>query len=551
MYVCKRGKCGARGRFPELAARFGERAADDAHPILPRRLKKQYAVPDVELQPPTETILAYFAARKISAETIQAFKIQADSQGNIVFPFYRDGQLVYAKFRRPRKPKEKEPKEWQAKGACPILFGMDMCVYSQPLVITEGQLDAMSLYEAGITNVVSVPNGCDNLDWVETCWDWLERFRTIILFGDNDDPGRRMVQSVVRRLDEARCMIVDEYPMRPDGTTGCKDANEIIYFHGKDALLEAFHSAKPIPIKGIINLADVVPYDPVTVPRIRTMIPSLDEALGGLIEGGLTVFTGKPSKGKSTLAGLLLLNAIEQGYSVCAYSGELTKERFQEWTNLQLAGSEYIGLRHDPVKDKKVPYLSFAVQQRLMAYYRDKFFLFDNHEIFDANQSEAILRVFTAAVRRYGCKLFLIDNMMTALSDCDEENKAQGRLANMLKRFANQYQVHVMLVAHPRKTKAGESLRQDDIAGNSATIRLADSAIVVERPNLRIIKNRDGGVQRLIVCAYCPDSRRIYEASVGDRNRFSWDKEGVMKPAERADSLPEYQITLAETNDPF
>ena len=71
-----------------------------------------------------------------------------------------------------------------------------------------------------------------------------------------------------------------------------------------------------------------MPYDPTTVPRIKTMIPALDETIGGVAEGAITVFTGKPGSGKSTLTGQLLLNAIEQGCSVCAYSGELTKERF-------------------------------------------------------------------------------------------------------------------------------------------------------------------------------------------------------------------------------
>lgn len=550
VFVCKRGKCGAKGRFNELLTLFGEDSSHDAISIAARPLKKQYAIPTVALAPPTEKIIDYFAARKISKSTIEAFGIQSDANGSIVFPFLRDGVFTYAKFRKPNKPAKGQPKEWQFKGACPVLFGMDMCAYGQPLIITEGQIDAMSLYECGVHNVVSVPSGCENMEWIETCWDWLSRFKTIILFGDNDAPGRRMVQAVIRRLDESRCMLVEDYPSRPDGTP-CKDPNEILYFLGEEALLDALHSARAVPVRGILSLADVVPYDPTTLPRIKTMIPSLDEALGGLIEGGLTVLSGKPGDGKSTIAGLFLLNAIEQGYSVCAYSGELTKERYQEWTNLQLAGSEYIGLKHDPVKGKQVPFLSYNVQQRLIEYYRDRYFLFDNHSIFDTNQSDAILQVFTAAVRRYGCKLFLVDNLMTALSDTDEENKAQGKLANMLKRFANQYGVHVMLVAHPRKTRFGEALRQDDIGGNSATIRLADNAVVVERPNLRILKNREGGIQKVIECAYCPDSRRIYELQHGDKNRFRWNKEGLEPPSVRADSLPEYGVTFAEERIPF
>lgn len=265
----------------------------------------------------------------------------------------------------------------------------------------------------------------------------------------------------------------------------------------------------------------------------------------------MTVFTGKPGNGKSTLAGQLLLNAIEQGHSVCAYSGELTKEKFQEWINLQAAGSEYIGLKYDPVRDVRVPCVPYAVQDRLLDYYRDRFYLFDNQEIFEANQSESILKVFQLAARRYGCKLFLADNLMTALSDSDEETKAQGKFANALKKFATRYHVHVLLVAHPRKVKVGEKLGQDDIGGSSATIRLADSAIVVERPNLRILKNREGGVCKLIECCYCPDSRRIYQADKGDLNRFSWDKAGITPPNPRADSLPDYAVRMAEAPQPF
>ena len=52
-----------------------------------------------------------------------------------------------------------------------------------------------------------------------------------------------------------------------------------------------------------------------------------------------------------------------------------------------------------------------------MDWYRGKFFLFDNNEIFESNQAESIIEVFTMTVRRYGCELFLVDNMMTSLSD--------------------------------------------------------------------------------------------------------------------------------------
>lgn len=110
----------------------------------------------------------------------------------------------------------------------------------------------MALYEAGARNVVSVPCGCTNLEWIDHCWEWLEKFQSIVIFGDNDEPGKKMVKEIVRRLDEARCMIVEEYPDRPDGTP-TKDANEILYFCGDIALLDTLSGANPVPLKGIIQ----------------------------------------------------------------------------------------------------------------------------------------------------------------------------------------------------------------------------------------------------------------------------------------------------------
>ncbi len=337
----------------------------------------------------------------------------------------------------------------------------------------------MALYEAGARNVVSVPSGVDNMEWVDTCWEWLERFHQIILFGDADEPGIRMVQTLARRLGEDRCAIVNDFPMRPSGNGPCKDANEILFFLGAEALMKTLDDAEDFPIKGLVELADVTPLDSTIIPRIRTMIPALDESIGGLLEGGITILTGKTGFGKSTLNGLLMLNAIEQGFSVCAYSGELRKEKFQEWIHLQAAGSDYITTKFDSVRSKEVPFVPYPVQERIRDYYRGKFYLFDNNEMFEENQAKSILNVFTMAARRYGCKLYLVDNMMTSLSDADEEMRAQSVFVNALKRFAVRYGVHVLVVAHPRKTRMGEQLRNDDVSGSSSIVNLADNAIVV------------------------------------------------------------------------
>ena len=136
---------------------------------------------------------------------------------------------------------------------------------------------------------------------------------------------------------------------------------------------------------------------------------------------------------------------------------------------------------------------------------------------------------------------------MAALSDSDDELVAQKKFVGAMKKFARKYGVHVIITAHPRKNKAGAHLEGEDDGGNSAINNLADFTVAMERPNIRIIKNRVTGWLGLIDCIYCPDSRRIYQSDVGDQNRFSWNKAGIEPPKVRADSLPEFQEQLAES----
>ena len=547
-FSCLRGGCGKTGSFRELCEFFGVRPAKVV--AMPSsRAKRLYVRPTLNLLPVTEEIVSYFEQRKISRDTMEAFGISANNHGDIIFPFYRDKELVYVKYRKPRKHKKEDgPKEWQESNTEPILFGMDNAAFNQPLYITEGEIDAMSLYEAGITNVVSVPCGCNNLEFVSLCWDWLEKFQRIVLFGDSDEPGIEMVSTLMKRLGEDRCMIAPEYPeLLIDGEPAgraCKDANEILYSYGKEGLKQIADSCEPAPIKGVLNLADVTMVDPTTKPRIFTRIPALDNAIGGLAEGSVTIFSGKRGEGKSTLGGQLLLNAIQQGYSVCAYSGELPAQTFLNWILLQATENKYIAARTDSRTGKNYAVVPYDVQRRIKAWINNKFFLFDNNYAPDIPQEEAIIRTFTLCARRYGNKVFLVDNLMTILSESSsaDENRIQGKFVAALKAFAVKYKVIVLLVCHPRKTKAGEKFTSEDVAGSANITNLADTVINIEKPNLRITKNREFGTCEYIQCSYDTANRRIFQANVGDRTVYGWDHEGLAVPEVQACSLPEFQI---------
>ncbi len=330
-WSCLRGGCQGidgktEGGFSMLANYFGE--ADFEFTSLPKTIgatkKKIYVKPNPkDLKPLTEKGIEYFAVRGISPKTLEDWKIASDEKGNIVFPFYRDGVLTYVKYRQPEKydkilaayeqkkaklsaekdaELKKPQKEWQMPDTEPILFGMDNVSFNKPLVITEGQIDALSVYESGYSNVVSVPCGSKNLEWVTLCWDWLENFSQIILFGDSDEPGMEMTATLMKRLGEDRCMIPKEYPELiyngRDYNKICKDANEILCCYKKEGLKAIIDSCEPAPIKGVLNLASVQMVDPATIPRIMTKIPALDNMIGGLTEGGVTVLTGKRGEGR-------------------------------------------------------------------------------------------------------------------------------------------------------------------------------------------------------------------------------------------------------------
>lgn len=505
----------------------------------------QYAAPTSTIHPRTPAIETYLSQRKISPLTLDAYMVAADDAGNILFPFYENGKLVYVKHRKPMKVVKN--KEWQDSGTKPVLFGMDMCDPTLPLIITEGQLDAMSCFEAGLPNAVSVPCGCEQLDWITNCWTFLEKFDQIILFGDNDEPGRRMIDEVVRRLGESRCIVVEDYPTRSDDSTiQCKDANEILYFRGPEAVADCVRNAQLRRPRGVLDLADVEEPDLTRIMRIKTNIPKLDKFIGGLEAGTITVCTGEPGSGKSTVFGQVALNAVQQGHNVCIYSGEMSAYKMKRWLTLQAAGSEYIGLVEDSIRGSAVPYVAPEVARRIADWHRGHIYLFDNRERFTCSKLDAIMEVFDICAKRYGCDVFICDNVLTATSEAEDENREQNKFMVQMNDLCIRHKAAGIVVAHARKVPIGQDhIRMNDISGNSVISKLASTILVVEKPDIRIIKARDEGRTALIRMAYCPDSRRVYQADIGDRTFYGWDRTGLAPVAVRADSLPEYQVQLA------
>lgn len=514
-YNCKRGSCGEQGHFTQLCRRFGEMAGAGIRPA------KQYKKPEKPPERITETALGYLQARCISPETAQAYRVGVDEQGNLMFPFYtQGGEHVFTKYRPARKLKPGERKAWRDTDTMPVLFGMHLCDPEIPLLITEGELDAMACHEAGIPNATSVPSGAEDFTWLDTCWDFIHQFKQVCLFGDNDAAGLEMIRRLCAKLSGMRVFVVEHE---------CKDANELLFRHGKQRVMDAWLQAKAVPVAGLINLADVSPMDPMSVKTVTTGIAPLNKMLGGFGLGDVSVWTGKRGDGKSTLLSQLMLDAVDADWKVCAYSGELRADRYQYWTDLQAAGTKHIREYLDTVNDRPVYYVPKEIRQRIHAWYDERYWLFDN--ALSATEEEAnVLSVFELGAMRYDCKVFLVDNLMTAdfgrVSDSDFYRQ-QSRFVGKLVSFANRFNVHVHLVAHPRKTR--DAITGDDISGSGdITNRVANVLSLSRREKplegltLEIIKNRWEGQTGKIQMEYSPVSHRLYLPERGEEVTYGW-----------------------------
>ena len=186
-FKCLRASCGMTGNMITLSRDFDFSLGNEVDEYY--RPKKQYRSFKTPAEPikPKMPAVAYLESRGISEEVAEKYEITTlKQQENIlVFPFYDEkGKLRFIKYRKTNFDKTKDRnKEWCEKGCRPILFGMKQCNDKfDRLVITEGQLDSLSVATSGIENAVSVPTGAKGFTWVPYCYDWIAKFEPLQLF---------------------------------------------------------------------------------------------------------------------------------------------------------------------------------------------------------------------------------------------------------------------------------------------------------------------------------------------------------------------------------
>ena len=404
--------------------------------------KKEYVKPIIAKSKLSERTINWFKKRAISETTIINWKITEsktyfpqvkETRTAINFNYYRNKELVNIKYRDGKKNFK------LYKDAELIFYGIDNIVEMDTIYITEGEMDALSLFEAGIFSVCSVPNGANignqRLEYLDNCYKYFEDKNQIILCCDNDEAGLNLRNELARRFGQGRCKYVDfgKY----------KDANEILINKGPSALREVIDSAKSFPIEGVLNLNDI--WESV-LNYNENGITNYDVRLGDSKEyynisfGEWSVFTGIPNAGKSDVIDQLCINlAVHENFRIAMFSPESYPyeghiKRIANKLNETNCNNDLL----NQSKDFIIEHFNFVKID------------LENLTL------KGILDAFRQLVFQKGVQICVIDpwNMLDHSSQRDFTYV--GKLLSEITQFCQQTNTHLILVAHPRKMESIE-----------------------------------------------------------------------------------------------
>lgn len=541
-FKCLRASCGVTGNMIQLSRDFDFSLGTETDEYYrPRKKYRSLKTPERPIIP-KDPAVKYLESRGISEAVAQQYEItvQKEHDNILVFPFYDERKrLQFVKYRKTDFNQERDKnKEWCEKECKPILFGMKQCNDKfDRLIVTEGQLDSLSVAAAGIENAVSVPTGAMGFTWVPYCFNWVSKFQEVVVFGDFEKGRMTLLEDIQKRFPN-RIKHVREQDYQ-----GCKDANELLQKYGKEAVCQAVENAVMVPVRRVLSLADVESVNIYQLPKLKTGISELDHTLyGGIPFGMVCIIAGKRGDGKSTLASQIMGNAVEQGYSTFAYSGELPNYLYKSWFDFQIAGRNHI------TENQMGPgivnrFITNRNQELINAWYREKAYIYDNR-IIDSDEQEDLLKSVTQAIMQYGIKVLLIDNLMTAMYIDEKQGSdkydQQGRFVRELSKIAIRYDVLILLVAHRRKNGFTQDVN-DEVSGSGDITNLAGLTLSYDRGNsddvrsgrmtedqrrLIVAKNRLFGKVNLqgIVLDYDEKSKRIFGAGDDVNRQFGWNK---------------------------
>jgi twinkle protein len=407
--------------------------------------EKVYVRPNqVAYQPPATKVIGWFETRGISAQTLTDLNVSEGSEfmpqtgkteNTIKFNYLMGDQLINVKYRDGRKNFK------LYKGAEKVFYNINSIVGYDSCIITEGEMDVLALHEAGIPNVISVPNGAtlnsNNLDYLDNCIDYFEDKEKVILAVDSDEAGQALQSELVRRLGAEVCYLAS--------FDDCKDANEYLQKYGKEKLQERITGARPVPLENVTTFKDI--EDEVTdfvrngfKKGFQVGLSNFDEIFSTYTGQFITV-TGIPSSGKSDFVDQMVVGYnANYGWKTAFASPENAptylhahKLMRKTWQGMPTA-SDIHGDKWNQIAD----------------HCNSNYFHID----MERYTLESVLRKGAELVKRKGIKCLVIDPFNKVRDiDCKTEdvNRYTMEYLTKIEVFAKKFDVLVFVVAHPTK----------------------------------------------------------------------------------------------------
>ena len=451
------------------------------------QITKTYRKPDYVANSTSlpDSIVTWFAKRGISQPTLlrnqighgTAYFPQVEEERTcIMFPYLQGSECINIKYRTGDKLFR------LASGAQRILYGANDITGS--LVWVEGEIDKLSMEEAGFISCVSVPDGApapesksydSKFDFLETAD--LEHVTTHIIAVDDDAPGHRLEEELVRRLGRDKCLIVKW----PDG---CKDANDVLVKLGANAIEDALRAAQPLPVEGVYtarNFLDAIQrrYDGECKSGVSTGWASVDKHYT-VLEGEWTLVTGIPGHGKSEWLDALLVNLARlHGWSFGIFSPENHPLEYHAEKLME----KYIG---KPFLDGPNDRISAHELDKAVTFIDSRF----NFQLPDRPTIDGLLEQARQLVEQRGIRGLVLDpwnEIEHARENGVSETEYISLTLSKIRRFARDNGVHVWVVAHPAKLYKEKDTGDYpvptpyDVCGSAHWRNKADNCITVYR----------------------------------------------------------------------
>lgn len=410
----------------------------------------------------------YFKHRGISRETLSGMKVVSGA-GVIYFPYYLHGRHINTKHRMVRKKKMR-----MDKGARLSWWNVDAVQNASAVVIVEGEIDLLTLVEAGVYNVISLPNGAQTGSmsfFNDVDWDAVGK---VFLAGDMDEPGEKCMDECAARIGKEKCWRV-HWPMN--------DANATLMEYGVDEIHRCLVNATPYPIEGIEQPGDESVVERVLklyrdgMPRgLSTGWEALDEGYT-ITTGILDIWGGYPGNGKSELMDGLFINlGVMHDWRMAMYSPENYPTEF----HIEKLARKFV---NKPFAEGPTERMS---EEELL----DAIGWLDQHIHFmrpDVPTIDEILRLAKIEKRRFGINAFSIDpwnTLIHATEDGESGSDYIGRQLSKIRQFIRGHDVRGIVAAHPRKPERGAGALvpgPNDAAGSYNFFAMADAMIAVGR----------------------------------------------------------------------